>query len=79
MENDDRIVQDVSKPALRDGVFAERWRICGLVADGHRRGIDLGQRGKHVARRMNNIFQQAATAMLAQANQAPQTVLQLLR
>ena len=27
----------------------------------------------------NNILQQAATAMLAQANQAPQTVLQLLR
>jgi flagellin len=26
-----------------------------------------------------NILQQAATAMLAQANQAPQTVLQLLR
>ncbi|WP_415917944.1 flagellin [Xylanivirga thermophila] len=27
----------------------------------------------------NNILQQAATAMLAQANQAPQSVLQLLR
>jgi flagellin len=27
----------------------------------------------------NNILNQAATAMLAQANQAPQTVLQLLQ
>jgi flagellin len=46
-------------------------------AESRIRDVDMAK--EMMAFTKNNILQQAATAMLAQANQAPQTVLQLLR
>lgn len=47
------------------------------AAESRIRDLDMAKEMMNFTR--NNILQQAATAMLAQANQAPQTVLQLLR
>lgn len=47
------------------------------AAESRIRDVDMAK--EMMAFTKNNILQQAATAMLAQANQAPQTVLQLLR
>ncbi|MDR1157002.1 MAG: flagellin, partial [Oscillospiraceae bacterium] len=46
-------------------------------AESRIRDVDMAKEMMNFTK--NNILQQAATAMLAQANQAPQTVLQLLR
>ena len=47
------------------------------AAESRIRDVDMAKEMMEFTR--NNILQQAATAMLAQANQAPQSVLQLLR
>ena len=47
------------------------------AAESRIRDVDMAQ--EMVEQTKQNILQQASTAMLAQANQAPQTVLQLLR
>lgn len=47
------------------------------AAESRIRDLDMAE--EMMAFTKNNILQQAATAMLAQANQQPQSVLQLLR
>lgn len=47
------------------------------AAESRIRDVDMAKEMMEFTKQ--NILQQAATAMLAQANQAPQTVLQLLR
>ncbi|HHV59528.1 MAG TPA: flagellin, partial [Clostridiaceae bacterium] len=47
------------------------------AAESRIRDVDMAQEMMEYTK--NNILQQAATAILAQANQAPQMVLQLLR
>jgi len=47
------------------------------AAESRIRDVDMAKEMMNFTK--NNILTQAATAMLAQANQSPQTVLQLLR
>jgi flagellin len=83
----DQAIKDVS--SLRSKLGANQNRLEHTIknldnasenlqaAESRIRDVDMAK--EMMEQTKNNILQQASTAMLAQANQAPQTVLQLLR
>jgi flagellin len=62
-----------SRPSVGESVYQENL----TAAESRIRDVDMAD--EMVTLTKNQILQQAGTAMLAQANQAPQAVLQLLR
>ena len=82
----EQAIQDVSEGRSKLGAWQNRLEhtIANLnnaaenlqAAESRIRDVDMAQEIMEYTK--NNILQQAATAMLAQANMAPQSVLQLL-